>query len=32
VCKGWGVWGHMRRGGLRQINAFPQSPFTGKFF
>ncbi len=31
VCKGRGVWGYRRGGGLRQIKYQPQSPFTGKF-
>ncbi len=26
VCKGGGVWGHMRGGGLRQLRHLPQSP------
>jgi hypothetical protein len=32
VCKGGGVWGHRRGGGLRQIKHMQQSPFTAQFF
>jgi len=32
VCRGGGVWGHRRGGGLIQIKHLPQSPFTGQFF
>ncbi len=32
VCKGGGVWGHRRGGGLGQIKHLPQSPITGQFF
>ncbi len=32
MCKGGGVWGHSRGGGLRKIKHLPQSPFTGPFF
>ncbi len=31
-CERWGVLGHRRGGGIRQIKHLPPSPFTGKFF